>query len=444
MSNIPEFTVSEISSSIKRIVEDSFGYVRIKGEISGFKRATSGHCYFSLKDENSVISAVLFRGSAAKVEFEIEEGMEVVVSGKVTTYPGRSNYQIIVEKVEMAGIGAILEMIEKRRKKLLGEGLFDENHKKPIPFFPRKIGVITSKTGAVIEDIKHRISDRCPLHLVLYPVSVQGKNASAEIIAAIKYFDNLSDEEKPEILIIARGGGSIEDLMPFNDEELVREVFSCTIATISAVGHETDTTLIDYVADFRAPTPTAAAEIATPVIAELKNNLTYFAEKLHNIPREIIIDYRQKLISIEKYIQSPKQILDSACERFVIYSNKFDLSIINFFESKAKRLLEIKFDSEKILNKIEISKQKIKFVDEKLITLIKRYLDNSEIRLENLSRMLQNSNYDKILKRGFALIKDKNNNLVSSISSANVGDKISIQLSDGQLGAEVNNKGEND
>jgi len=444
VSNIPEFTVSEISSSIKRIVEDAFGYVRIKGEISGYKKATSGHCYFSLKDESSVISAVLFRGSAAKVDFEIEEGMEVVVSGKVTTYAGRSNYQVIVEKVEMAGIGAILEMIEKRRKKLLAEGLFDEAHKKPIPFFPRKIGIITSKTGAVIEDIKHRIADRCPLTLVLYPVTVQGKTASSEIIEAIKYFENLSELEKPEIIIVARGGGSIEDLMPFNDEELVRAVFSCSIPIISAVGHETDTTLIDYAADFRAPTPTAAAEIATPVISDLRSNIEYFAQKLKTLPREIIANYRDKLASIEKFIQSPKQILDSASERFNMYSKKFDLSIINFFESKAKRLLAIRFDNEKILNKIEISKQQIKFLDEKLITWVKRYVEDSKLKLDHLAKILQSSSYDKILKRGFALIKDKNNNLISSISSSNIGDEISIQLSDGQLGAKVNNKSSND
>lgn len=423
---------------MKRLVEDAFGYVRIRGEVSGFKQASSGHSYFSLKDESSLISAVLFRGAAMKVDFEIEEGLEIIASGKVTTYPGRSNYQIIVEKVEIAGVGAILEMIEKRRKKLLAEGLFDEAHKKPIPFFPRKIGVITSKTGAVIEDIKHRILDRCPLHLILYPVAVQGKTASAEIIEAIKYFDSL--EEKPEILIIARGGGSIEDLMPFNDEELVRAVFACSIPIISAVGHETDTTLIDYVSDFRAPTPTAAAEIATPLLSDLRNNIDYFADKLRKIPNEIILEYRQKLSAIEKFIQSPKQILDSATERLAIYSKKFDLSIINFFESKAKRLLEIKFDNEKILNRIEISKQQIKFLDEKIIYFIKRGVEDCQTKLENLSKILQNSSYDKILQRGFALIKDKNNNLVSSISSANIGDEISIQLSDGSLDAKINNK----
>ncbi|MBL6665014.1 MAG: exodeoxyribonuclease VII large subunit [Rickettsiales bacterium] len=422
---------------MKRLVEDAFGYVRIRGEVSGFKKAASGHCYFSLKDQDSVISSVLFRGAAMKVDFEIEEGLEIIVSGKVTTYSGRSNYQIIVERVEIAGIGAILEMIETRRKKLLEEGIFDEKHKKSLPFFPRKIAVITSKTGAVIEDIKHRINDRCPLHLILYPVSVQGKSASSEIISAIKYFDSL--EKKPEVLIIARGGGSIEDLMPFNDEELIRAVFACAIPIISAVGHETDTTLIDYVSDFRAPTPTAAAEIATPVIEDLRKNIHYFAGKLKNIPQEIILEYRKKLESIEKFIQSPKQILDSVAERLNIYAKKFDLSVINFFESKVKMLLEIKFDNEKILNRIELSRQKIQFLDEKIIVFIKRGVEDCQVNLGNLSKILQHSSYDKILKRGFALIKDKNNNLVSSTSSVSNGDEVSIQLSDGSLGAKVIN-----
>ena len=443
MSNIPEFSVSEFSSSIKRLVEDAFGYVRIKGEISGFKKAASGHSYFSLKDENSVISAVLFRGAAAKVDFEIEEGMEVVLSGKVTTYAGRSNYQIIVERVEIAGIGAILEMIEKRRKDLLAQGLFDEKHKKPLPFFPKRIAVITSKTGAVIEDIKHRISDRCPLHLMLYPVTVQGKTASEEIIAALQYFDHL-DMDKPDLIIVARGGGSIEDLMPFNDEALVRSVFACHIPVISAVGHETDTTLIDYVCDVRAPTPSAAAEIATPLISDLRNNLNYFSEKLNKIPRDIIWEYRQKLLSIEKFIQSPKQILDAATERFTIYAKKFDLSIVNFFEKKYKRLLEIRFDNEKIVNKIAISRQHIGFLDEKMTSHVKRFFDDCHLKLDNLLKLLQNSSYDKILKRGFALLKDKNNNLVSSISSVNVNDEISIQLANGQLETIIKSKKDND
>ena len=248
--NIVQYSVGEISRSIKRLVEDNFGYVKVVGEVSGFKKASSGHCYFSLKDEEALISCVCFRGSAASLKFNIEDGIQIAVFGKVTTYEGRSNYQIIVQKAEISGVGALMEVIEKRRKMLLAEGLFEEKHKKPLPFWPSKIGVITSKTGAVIEDIIHRVEDRFPTHIMLYPTAVQGQNAAKEIIEGIKYFNSLSDNI-PNVIIIARGGGSVEDLLPFNDEALVRAVFACDIPIVSAVGHETDTTLIDYVSDVR-------------------------------------------------------------------------------------------------------------------------------------------------------------------------------------------------
>lgn len=437
MSNIPEFSVAEFSSSIKRLVEDAFGYVRIKGEISGFKQAASGHCYFSLKDETAVISAALFRNMANLVDFKIEEGLEVVASGKVTTYAGRSNYQIIVEKLEIAGVGAILEMIEKRRKKLESEGLFDQKHKKALPFFPKQIGVITSKTGAVIEDIKHRINDRCPLNLVLYPVAVQGKNAAGEIINAIKYFNNLALNHRPELIIIARGGGSIEDLMAFNDEDLIRAVFASEITIISGVGHETDITLIDYVSDVRAPTPSAAAEIATPLLADLRNNIEYFATKLQIIPGEIILQYHEKLQKIAKFIQSPKRIINEASDRLASYVKKFDLSLINAFESKNRDLLKVKFDNQNLLNKFEMLQQRIVFLDDKINDFVKQNFTNCQNNLDNLAKILQNSSHEQILKRGFALVKDQENNLISSKSDLNFNDKISIQLYDGEVKAKI-------
>lgn len=437
MSNIPEFSVAEFSSSIKRLVEDAFGYVRIKGEISGFKQAASGHCYFSLKDETAVISAALFRNMANLVDFKIEEGLEVVASGKVTTYAGRSNYQIIVEKLEIAGVGAILEMIEKRRKKLESEGLFDQKHKKALPFFPKQIGVITSKTGAVIEDIKHRINDRCPLNLVLYPVAVQGKNAAGEIINAIKYFNNLALNQRPELIIIARGGGSIEDLMAFNDEDLIRAVFASEITIISGVGHETDITLIDYVSDVRAPTPSAAAEIATPLLADLRNNIEYFATKLQTIPGEIILLYHEKLQKIAKFIQSPKRIINEASDRLASYVKKFDLSLINAFESKNRDLLKVKFDNQNLLNKFEMLQQRIVFLDDKINDFVKQNFTNCQNNLDNLAKILQNSSHEQILKRGFALVKDQGNNLISSKSDLNFNDKISIQLYDGEVKAKI-------
>ena len=265
--NSPALSVSELSGALKRTIENAFGQVRVRGEISGFKRHASGHCYFTLKDENACIDAVIWRTSAGALAFRPEDGAEVIATGKLTIYPGRSKYQIVVDRMELAGEGALLALLEKRRKALAAEGLFDTSRKRKLPFLPRVIGVVTSPTGAVIRDILHRLEDRCPTRVIVWPVPVQGEGASAKIAAAIRAFANL--EPRPDLLIVARGGGSIEDLWPFNEEEVVRAAAESPIPLISAVGHETDTTLIDHAADLRAPTPTAAAEIAVPVRSDL-------------------------------------------------------------------------------------------------------------------------------------------------------------------------------
>ena len=259
--------MSELSAALKRTVEDGFAHVRVRGEISGFKRVASGHCYFTLKDDAACIDAVIWRGSAAALRFQPEDGIEVVATGKLTTYPARSRYQIVVERLELAGQGALMALLDKRRRALAAEGLFDEGRKRPLPFAPRKIGVVTSPTGAVIRDILHRLEDRFPTHVTLWPVPVQGEGAAEKVAAAIAGFNAMA--EPPDLIIVARGGGSIEDLWAFNEEVVVRAVAGSAVPVISAVGHETDTTLCDYAADRRAPTPTAAAEMAVPVRAEL-------------------------------------------------------------------------------------------------------------------------------------------------------------------------------
>ena len=265
--NSPALTVSELSGALKRTIENAFGQVRVRGEISGFKRHASGHCYFTLKDENACIDAVIWRTSAGTLAFRPEDGAEVIATGKLTTFPGRSKYQIAVDRMELAGEGALLALLERRRKALAAAGLFDSARKRRLPFLPRVIGVVTSPTGAVIRDIIHRLEDRCPTRVIVWPVPVQGEGASAKIAAAIRAFPSI--EPRPDLLIVARGGGSIEDLWPFNEEEVVRAAAESPIPLISAVGHETDTTLIDHAADLRAPTPTAAAELAVPVRSEL-------------------------------------------------------------------------------------------------------------------------------------------------------------------------------
>ena len=271
-SNNPVYSVSEFSHVIKKLVETNFSYVRIRGEISRPSFPGSGHVYFTLKDTEGTIAAIIWKYTLPRLSLKPEEGMEVICTGKVTTFAGQSKYQIIVESMEVAGEGALLKMLEDRRKKLLQEGLFNQEYKKPIPYLPEKIGVITSPSGAVIKDILHRLSDRFPSHVYLWPVAVQGEGSAQQISNAIDKFNQLTNEttiKKPDLLIVARGGGSLEDLWSFNEEIVVRSVFNSSIPVISAVGHETDTTLIDFVSDLRAPTPTAAAEKAVPVRDEL-------------------------------------------------------------------------------------------------------------------------------------------------------------------------------
>lgn len=430
--NIPEFSVSEFSRTIKNLVEDAFGYVKITGEISGFKRATSGHLYFNLKDETSLLSAVCFRSAASLINIEIGDGLQIAAYGRITTFEGRSNYQIIVEKVEVAGFGAILAMLEKRRQKLLAEGLFDERHKKPLPYFPKIIGVITSPTGAVIEDIKHRIAQRCPTHVMLYPVLVQGEKAAGEVIAAIKYFNSLK-KNRPDILIIARGGGSFEDLLPFNDEGLVREVFNCEIPVISAVGHETDTTLIDYVSDLRAPTPTAAAEFATPVLSDLKAQLNYFSERINFLPRNYINENFSLLQKLARYIVEPKIILEKMHERFSLFGKKFEMLFARNLEEKTYQLQNLQLSKKDLFHAVDISKKHLDYISQSMETLIKTRIKEDQVALQNLSKNLQSNNYREILKRGFALIKNKKGDLISTSALLKNQDEITVEMSDGEV-----------
>jgi len=270
--NQPEFTVSELSFALKRTVEDAFGHVRVRGELGRVSRPGSGHIYLDLKDDKAVINGIIWKGVAQRLKIQPEQGLEVIVTGKLTTYPGQSKYQITIESLEPAGVGALMALLEERRKKFEAEGVFDQGRKKSIPYLPSVIGVVTSPTGAVIRDILHRISDRFPLHVLVWPVRVQGETSADEVARGIAGFNALKpggDIPRPDLIIVARGGGSLEDLWGFNEEAVVRAAEASDIALISAVGHETDWTLLDYVADERAPTPTAAAERAVPVRAEL-------------------------------------------------------------------------------------------------------------------------------------------------------------------------------
>src|SRR5215212_10281482 len=319
--NIPEWTVSELSAALKKTVEDAYGFVRVRGEITGYRGPhSSGHCYFTLKDEGARIDAVVWKSSLYRMRFKPQEGLEVIATGRLTTFPGKSTYQIVIEALEPAGIGALMALLEERKKKLAAEGLFDEARKQLIPFLPGVIGVITSPTGAVIRDILHRLSDRFPRHVLVWPVRVQGDGSAEEVAAAIRGFNALPDGgriARPDVLIVARGGGSLEDLWSFNEEIVVRAAADSMIPLISAVGHETDITLIDFAADRRCPTPTAAAEMAVPVRSELiarldtlaRRQLSCWARGMENRRTELRAAARA-LPSADGLLAEPRQKLD--------------------------------------------------------------------------------------------------------------------------------------
>ncbi len=388
----PIFSVSDLSLCLKKIVEGSFPSVRVKGEISGLKVHSSGHVYFSLKDEESLIDGICWKMTASKLSLKMEEGMEVICRGRVTTYPARSKYQIIVDHMEPGGVGALMKLLQERKARLEKEGLFSPDHKKPLPFFPKTIGVITSPTGAVIRDILHRIKDRFPCHVIVWPVAVQGQSAAKEVSLAVRGFNELAS--KPDLLIVARGGGSLEDLWAFNEEEVVRAIFASRIPVISAVGHETDTTLIDFVADKRAPTPTAAAEMATPILEDLKLFLARSGMQLIHGLLRVLKEYALKIESLGRGLGNPKQRIE----------------------------------------------EKLQYIDDKwerLSIAFKTFMEKKQKSLEHNGRLLESYSYQKTLQRGFAIIKDKTGNVIQSVSSCNPKEFINITLKDGAIMAEI-------
>ena len=412
-----EWTVSEVSFAIKQLVEGAFDHVRVKGEIFGAKCADSGHWYLSLKDENSMLSAVCWRGVAHSLSVKIADGIEVIATGRITTFNGRSSYQLVIEQLELAGEGALLKLLEERKKKFLEEGLFDPAHKKKIPYLPRVIGVVTSPTGAVIRDIIHRIKDRFPVQIVVWPTPVQGEGAADKIAAAIKGFNSLSAESglRPDVLIVARGGGSLEDLWPFNEEVVVRAVYDSEIPLISAVGHETDTMLIDYAADVRAPTPTGAAEFAVPVKSEIYQNLLTSNLRLENSISRYFKELGQfievlghKIPSLEQIVAESRQKLDERDERL-------KLAFINLLKDKNNLLKLTNLKPFYITNLLEAKKESVK---------------NLGLRLDSVS-------IDAVLKRGFAWVSDDQFKTIYSTNKAKSSRRLHIRFADGIVKAQV-------
>ncbi|ADV11654.1 MULTISPECIES: exodeoxyribonuclease VII large subunit [Mesorhizobium] len=345
-TNAAEYTVSEISGALKRTVEDVFGNVRVRGEISGYRGPhSSGHAYFALKDDRARLDAVVWKGTMSRLKFRPEEGMEVIATGKLTTYPGKSNYQIVIDNLEPAGAGALMALLEERKRRLQAEGLFDTGRKRLLPFMPRVIGVVTSPTGSVIRDIIHRIKDRFPLHVLVWPVRVQGETSGAEVTAAVNGFNALAWDgaiQRPDLLIVARGGGSLEDLWGFNDEALARAVAASGIPVISAVGHETDWTLIDLVADVRAPTPTGAAEIAVPVKADLEATLASLGARLKAAVLRNFERKRQAARAAARALPSPDQLLALPRRRLDEATSRLGRGLLVSTERKRARFFAVK------------------------------------------------------------------------------------------------------
>jgi exodeoxyribonuclease VII large subunit len=415
--NAAALSVSEISSLLKRHVESGFSHVRIRGEISGYKRPASGHLYFALKDENAVIDGVMWKGGAARLAFVPQDGVEVIATGKLTTYPGRSKYQIVVESMEIAGEGALLALLEKLKARLGAEGLFDPSRKQLLPFMPRTIGVVTSSTGAVIRDILHRLEDRCPTRVIVWPVLVQGNGAAAQIAAAVKGFSAMEGGDRPDLVIVARGGGSIEDLWAFNEEPVVRAVADCSIPTISAVGHETDTTLCDFAADVRAPTPTAAAEMAVPVRSELMAGLQSLGSRGLRAVRRYAERADERLTATARRLPTPDTLLGPQRQR------TDDLG------DRLKRGLSLRIArAEGNLARTSGALRP---------AMLTQRLTNASQKLDQLWRVAQSLNPDLVLKRGYARVGTAAGDVVSNIAQARKAGALVLTFADGQVDARV-------
>ena len=446
--NIPEYSVTELSTALKNTIEDKFGYVRIKGELSGINNHSSGHIYLTLKDENAVINGIIWRSSVAKIKIRPEEGLEVICTGKISTgynpgrYAGRSNYQITIDTMKPAGAGALMAILEERKEKLKSEGLFEIHHKKSIPKYPSTIGVITSPTGAVLQDIKHRVSERFPCNIILWPVPVQGNDAAELIENAIRGFnkiDKTSKISKPEVLILARGGGSIEDLWCFNEERIVRAVFDSSIPLISAVGHETDTTLVDYVSDIRAPTPTAAAEIATPSkdilfteLNENENRLNYSVKNLVNIARE-------RILNIQKLFPDHKELFNLKLNELNNFKQRLPSSLKIFIQKEISNFQ----NSGSKLN-LNILKEKIRNNQNSLLGISNQFLNNNKNnflsysnRVNSASKLLESLSYKSVIKRGFAVIRNSSNRVIGKKTDIIRDNKLSIETKFGIIKAEI-------
>lgn len=445
-SNSPEMTVSELAGALKRTVEENYAFVRVRGELGRVVLAKSGHLYFDIKDEGATLNTIMWKGNAGRLPFKPEEGLEVVAEGKLSTYPGRSNYQMIADKMRPAGVGALMQLLEERKKKLAAEGLFAPERKKPIPYLPAVIGVVTSPTGAVIRDILHRVRDRFPVRVIIWPALVQGEKAAAEVEAGIRGFNALTPGgaiPRPDVIIVARGGGSIEDLWPFNEERVVRAAADSVIPLISAVGHETDTTLIDFVSDRRAPTPTGAAEMALPVRTEVMAQVEMLGGRMTRRLTGTLEKRKLQLNSAAGRLPKADALLAKARQRLDLASQRFGGSLSRMLARKRARFDQAGGGLRPAALRREIAGKRGEVVRlvARLTPAVERRLRRLREALTGQARVLNSVSYERVLARGFALVTKADGGLVRSAGAVADGDALRLRFADGERDAVAGARG---
>jgi exodeoxyribonuclease VII large subunit len=450
-TNIAEYTVSELSAALRRSIEDEFGQVRVRGEVSGYKRHGSGHCYFALKDADAVLDAVCWRMTAIRLSVKPEDGMEVVCTGRLTTFPGRSKYQLVVDSIELAGIGALLKLLEERRRRLAAEGLFAAERKRKLPFLPEVIGVVTSPTGAVIRDILHRLADRFPRRVLIWPVAVQGDGAAAQVAAAIAGFNRLPQVPmpqprgaragipRPDLIIVARGGGSLEDLMAFNEEIVVRAAAVSAIPLISAVGHETDTTLIDHASDRRAPTPTAAAEIAVPVRLDLLADLAGKSSRLAGGLSRLFSERRLHLAGLARGLPLPQDLIGNAAQRLDDRAERLRLAAERHLRGARHRLDlgAVRLRPEVLKADLARAGDRLAQADGRLRAEAARAIEGGRDNLDNFAGRLatHSERHESLLARGYVVVRDGAMRVLTEAAAIKPGEGLELEFYDGKVGA---------
>ena len=473
-ANLAELTVSELSAALKRTVETAYDRVRVRGELGRVTIARSGHMYADIKDDKAVLNTIMWKGQVGRLNFRPEEGLEVIATGRMSTYPGRSNYQLIADSLQPAGAGALMALLEERKKKLAAEGLFDQQHKRPLPFLPSTVGVVTSPTGAVIRDILHRIQDRFPVRVILWPALVQGDTAAPQIERAIRSFNAMKGEDRPDVLIVGRGGGSIEDLWPFNEEAVVRAAFESEIPLISAVGHETDTTLIDYVSDARAPTPTGAAEIAVPVRSELHLQVDELDQRTKRALTRQTRRAGERLAATrlprpERLLETKRQRLDTASERLpnsftrLVRNKRIKLDSLNLRDrstillpmqarlesaiqglvsnlkgnTQTKRIAYSRIASrlrpEPLQADTRRAREDLKRTAVRARPALDRVMERKTSALQAEAKLLETLSYQATLKRGYAIVRTDEGHLLRGVGGVGAGTSLTVTLGDGDL-----------